>query len=387
MKRGQCKRRPALRHGESLFAPPFAEITSCIGWVLPSSGAESAARRGDGGKIMTSLPDYLWSDPRCLYLKKRRRRLWMLLCDMERLRAGWHPDDVAGWPECVWAAYLEITERRLTLDLAELRHLGLIAPDRIALLPCRSVPKALLEQTPADREARAPRPRYPSDERRSRQGRRDAAIPPPSPSTDSATTPPSLRADSADAPQNRNAEPADAPPPTPLLTHERAGLSQAKLSQASSANTESQSLAGPGLAASGRAPATPTPNGNYRHRAYPNSEEIAELQTRFSRDDIEEAIRRVQRRPHFDGAGHWVRYLAPVLCDIESEKQAAPPATGRSDLPNGVTDGPRSQSPPMSPPTALPQRETPRRERPRFEPPSGGFAALRHCLPPIKKLD
>lgn len=92
----------------------------------------------------------------------------MLLCDLERLGSAWHPDDVATWTHSIWAANLGLSDRRLTLDLQELRALALIDPDTVCLTFCR----------PAETEtaAHAPRPRYPSDLRRTearQQSRRE----------------------------------------------------------------------------------------------------------------------------------------------------------------------------------------------------------------------
>lgn len=141
---------------------------------------------------MTCLPDELWSDPTCIYLRKRRRRLWQLLCDMERLRSRYHPDDVARWSVAVWAANLDVTERRLTLDLIELRGLGLVDPDAIRLSFSRPVEPTSATNGERDSPTRSnsPRPRYPSDESRLRKD--SAATPqtaPPDSAEDSASTP------------------------------------------------------------------------------------------------------------------------------------------------------------------------------------------------------
>jgi hypothetical protein len=151
--------------------------------------------------MTTCLPDFLWTDPLCIYLRKRRRRLWQLLCDMERLRTRWHADDVARWSLGVWAANLDVGERQFAKDLAELRALGLVDAEAIRLVETRPTPTEVSEPT-----VKAPRPLYPSD--RTRRSKPDSATTPQTLRNDSARTPQTLRTDSADTPQPPSAESA-----------------------------------------------------------------------------------------------------------------------------------------------------------------------------------
>lgn len=102
------------------------------------------------------LDEWLWTDPVCIYLRKRRLRLWRLLCDMERVRQQWGEDRTADWDADIWAANLDLGREQFEQDMEQLRRLGLPRSEKPA---------------PAPAPARVPRRRYPSDERR-RSGRK-----------------------------------------------------------------------------------------------------------------------------------------------------------------------------------------------------------------------
>lgn len=105
-----------------------------------------------------SLPAALQRDPVCLYVKRRRPRLWILLCDMECLRAEWHPDDVSRWTTGIWAVNLDRREHQFAKDVEELRSLGLMEPSGFRLRMTRQraeAPEAVRERQRRHRNGRS----------------------------------------------------------------------------------------------------------------------------------------------------------------------------------------------------------------------------------------
>lgn len=141
---------------------------------------------------MLCLPKALWTDYRCVYLRRRRRRIWIVLCEMEALRAM----GVLSGNLAVLSANLGVTQRQLVRDLTELRDLGLVPEGEIWPDFGRS---AANEVCPEAMAAPQTRPRYASDERyneRRRGTRQQNSVTPPR----SAATPPEPCRSDADTP-------------------------------------------------------------------------------------------------------------------------------------------------------------------------------------------
>ena len=260
---------------------------------------------------MTTLPDQLWTDARCVFLRKRRRRLWVLLCDLERFRSRWHPDDFDALSLAVVAANLDTTERRFETDVAELRALGLLAPDSLDLVMCRtSEPVSLPDPVASVSTSRV---------QRHRERIRDA--------------------------QNSVSPPLhETPDETPETFHPgesvptgNASLAKLQAEASSLAKKDSSSSLASALAkpVSG--------HGDYPNRARPTSEEICRLEAvGWTIPQIEEAIRCVSARPKFRGSARWDLYLQPVLRDkYPSPGQGAMTMVG--SVPGGLKE-PRTRA-------------------------------------------